>query len=229
MGRSGEPSAARPSPFELRDAVRRELAATERAIREHRYLEALEAGDIEAESLAAFAGEQYSILSSDRRSFAHLAARFPEGPSGDFFLAMAAGESKALAHLAAFAAALGLDEKRLRAYEPKPASQAYTAFVAWLALNGSRSDVALAFLVNLAAWGANCARMAAALRSRYGLDEAAVALFEFFVPPEGFEERALAVAEAGLGAGDSPERARRSARLLQAYELMYRDALAEGL
>jgi len=47
--------------------------------------------------------------------------------------------------------------------------------------------------------------------------------------PPGFEERAVAVADAGLAAGDSPARARRAARLLQAYELMYWDTLGGQL
>jgi hypothetical protein len=98
--------------------------------------------------------------------------------------------------------------------------------VSWLALNGSATDAAVAFLANLAAWGANCGRAAAALRSEYGADDTAVAFFEFFATPApGFEERALAVIEAGLRAGDSPARSRTAAMLLQAYELMFWDTM----
>ncbi len=87
----------------------------------------------------------------------------------------------------------------------------------------------LAFLANLAAWATNCGRVAPALRDRYSAEEDAVAFFDFFVtPPPGFEERALAVVDEGLRAGDSPRRARRAARLLQAYELLFWDTLAEG-
>jgi hypothetical protein len=39
----------------------------------------------------------------------------------------------------------------------------------------------------------------------------------------------LAVLDEGLGAGDSPTRAGRAARLLQAYELLFWDTLAEGI
>ena len=102
--------------------------------------------------------------------------------------------------------------------------------VAWLALNGSRADVALAFLANLAVWGENCAAVAAALRDAYGADDAAVAFFDFFAnPPAHFEARALAVLSEGLVAGDSPKLARRASRLLQAYELSFWDALAQWL
>ena len=182
------------------------------------------------ERLGEFAGEQYAILSSDRRSFAALAARFPQPPPGDLFLALAAGEGQALGHLVEFAGALGLDEDALRAHEPDARAQAYPAFVAWLALNGSSGDRALALLANLAAWGANCAHMAQALRDRYELDDQAVVFFDFFAqPPADFEQRTLAVLDAGLRAGDSPPRALRAARLLQAYELLFWDALADGI
>jgi hypothetical protein len=103
------------------------------------------------------------VLSSDRRSFVQLAARYPHDPARAFFVAMAGGEGEALGRLASFSAALDLTAADVAAYEPRPGCQSYPAFVAWLALNGTRLDVTLAFLVNLDAWGANCARMRQAL------------------------------------------------------------------
>ncbi len=50
------------------------------------------------------------IVASDRRSFEHLALRFPEEPAGSFFREMAAGEAEALRLLAGFARAVGLGE-----------------------------------------------------------------------------------------------------------------------
>ncbi len=131
----------------------------------------------------------------------------------------AAGETEALRLLEPFAAAVGLGNN----YEPLPGCQAYPAYVAWLALNGSPADVALAFLANLQSWGRSCARMRDALRSVYGAD--AIAFFEFFAEsPAGFEERALALIVTG-----EPTSARRAARLLQPYELLYWDPLVDGL
>ena len=209
------------SSGELLEQLHRELVDVEQAIRTHRYLDA---PPPEA-SLRAFAGEQYTILASDRRSFAYLAARFPEPPAGDFFLGLAQGEGQAIARLLALAASLGIDQRGLQEYEPQPGCQAYTAFVSWLALNGSRADLALAFVANLGAWGNNCRRLADAVAVRHD-----TSFFEFFAEPApGFEQQALAVADQGLAAGDSPERARRAARLLQAYELMFWDALADAL
>jgi thiaminase len=210
--------------------LQRELSEVEEQIRSHRFLAALDDGHVPRERLAALAGEQNAIISSDRRSFALLASRFPEPAAGDLFLSLAEGEGRALELLRAFASTVGADEKALRAHEPAPGAQAYPAFVAWLALNGSRSDVSLALLANLAAWGANCGRVAEALRARYGLEEEAVAFFTFFAEPSpDSEQRLLAVLDDGLGVGDSSVSARRAARLLQAYELLFWDTLAEGI
>jgi thiaminase len=215
---------------ELLAEVEQELEVVEREIRSHRFIELIGAGDVPKERLGDLAGEQVTVIRSDRRSFAYLASRFPDAPAGDFFLGMSEGEGEALRRLLEYAAWAGLDEEALAAYEPNPGAQSYPTFVAWLALNGSRSDVVLAFLANLAAWGENCGRIAEALRSRYGAGDDDVAFFDFFAsPPPDFEERALAVLDAGLEAGDSPLLARRATRLLQAYELRFWDAVAEGL
>jgi TENA/THI-4/PQQC family len=212
---------------QLLDQARADLTGVERSIREHPFLAALESGQAPRSALEALAGEQDRILGSDRRSFAQLAARFPGAPAGDFFLGMAQGEGQALGLLDGYIAWLGIDEEWLRAYEPDPRAQAYPAYVSWLALNGSASAVALAFLANLAAWGHNCGAVAGALRDAYGAGDEAVAFFEFFAtPPPDFEAGTLAVVQAGLDAGDDPAEARHAARLLQAYELLFWDALA---
>ncbi len=209
-----EPTRARA----LLDRLRPELDAVERRVREHPFIAAVEDGRIAGTAMQAFCVEQSSIIASDRRSFEHLGARFPEPPGGTFFRELAEGESKALSLLDGFAASVG---ERAEGYEPKPGCQAYPAFVAWLALNGGRADVALAFLVNLDAWGDACRRIASALGGRYD-----VAFFEFFASPApDFGRRALAVAEQGLEAGEPADRVRRSARLLQAYELLFWDTL----
>jgi hypothetical protein len=141
------------------------------------------------------------------------------------FLALTQGEGQALEHLRALVSSRGIDERWLEAYQPLPGCQAYTAFVAWLALGGSRADLAIAFLANLDAWGRNCERLAELLAGRCD-----TSFFEFFAePPPGVEEQALAVADQGLESGDTPEGARRAARLVQAYELLFWDTLADEI
>lgn len=218
------------SAGELVAQTRSELADVAEAIRSHRFLELLRSRDVPRERLASLAGAQHMIVSSDRRSFAVLAGRFPGGQAGEFFLGLAEGEGVALRKLRGLSGWLGLTDAQVDGYEPQPGTQAYPAFVAWLALNGSRADVVLAFLTNLAVWGENCGAVAAALRDTYGADDDAVAFFDFFanLPPD-FESQALAVLDEGLAAGDSPALARRASRLLQACELAFWDALAEWL
>jgi thiaminase len=215
---------------ELVDQTRQALRPIGETISGHRFLDLLDARAVPEDRLRALVAEQHAIISSDRRSFAHLAGRFPAGEAGEFFLDMAAGEGTALGLLVGTAGWLGIDDEWCETYEPTPQAQSYPAYVAWLALNGSRADVALAFVANLAAWGANCGRVAASIRASYGAGDDAVAFFEYFAnPPADFEERALAVIDQGLAAGDSPRSAQRAARLLQAYELSFWDVLAEGL
>jgi hypothetical protein len=204
---------------ELLTLVRAELAPVARSLAEHRYLVEVESGRVPVESLRIFAGEQRAIIASDRTSFEHLLRRFPEPLAAGFFRRLAAGEAEALRLLERFAAAVGLGLE----YEPLAGCQAYSGYVAWLALNGTPADVALAFLANLETWGRSCARMRDALRPEYGDD--AVAFFDFFArAPQGFEEHALELVATG-----ELSSARRSARLLQAYELLYWDTLADGL
>ncbi len=213
--------------LDLLERIRRELAPAEG---ENRLVPLVASGRLPRERLAALAGEEYHIIRSDRRSFLLLAARFPEPPAVEFFTGLALGETLALAKLEAFASALDMDEGDLRAHEPRPGCQAYAAYVAWLSLNGSQGDVALALIANFAAWGSYCGAVAAALRSQYGFDDEACAFFDFFATPvPEIEQQALAVAEASVDAGTPPEGARRHARLIQAYELMFWNTLAEGI
>src|ERR1700736_5130522 len=157
----------------------------------NRFVDLLEAGRVPRERLTWLAGEQFRIVGSDQRGFALLAARFPEPPAGEMFLSLAQGELHALRLLSDFAAALGWDEQDLRAYEPRPLAQAYPAYLAWSALFGTCSGVALAMLANLQEWGGYCGRVAEALLTRYGLAEQAVGFFRFFaVPDPGFAGQA---------------------------------------
>jgi thiaminase len=213
---------------DLLEMVRRELAPTEGV---NRFVQLVSEGRLPVERLAAVAGEEYWIGESDRRSFLYLAARFPEAPAVDFFLGLAAVENPARIQLLRYAAALGLGEQDLQAYEQKPGCQAYASHVAWLALNGSQSDVSLALVANFAAWGSYCGAVAQGLRRHYGLKDEDVEFFEFFATPAPeIEQLASAVAQHSLGAtGGLPDSTRRHARLVQAYELMFWNTLAEGV
>jgi TENA/THI-4/PQQC family len=213
---------------QLVEQIRADLKPLDDRIVQHPYLEALEAGKVARTALRAFAGQQYHILSSDLRSLALLVSRHGALPSRPFLLKLLQGEAAALDSLPAFAAALDLSPADLEAAEPQPAGHAYCAFVAWLALYGSDAELAAAFLVNFAAWGANCGRLSRALQARYGLARSDVAFFDLFANLPPFEAEALAVIQDGLDRGIPAARIRRAARLLQGYELMFWDAMAEA-
>jgi hypothetical protein len=207
--------------------VRQEVSAS---AGQNRFVDLLEAGGVPRDRLTWLAGEQFRIVGSDQRSFAVLAARFPDPPAGEMFLSLAQGELHALRLLADFTAALGWGERDLRAYDPRPLAQAYPAYLAWSALFGTCSGVALAMLANLEEWGGYCGRVAEALVTRYDMSERAVGFFRFFAAPApGFTEQATSVLTAGLAAGEDPREAVRAALALHAYEIAFWDALAAGL
>jgi hypothetical protein len=96
--------------------------------------------------------------------------------------------------------------------------------MAWLGVYGSAGQTAAAFALNFDAWGANCGRMGAGLRERYGLSAGDLAFFESFAnPPADLAERAAEIVDQDLARGIPPQRIKQSARLLQGYELMFWD------
>jgi hypothetical protein len=196
----------------------------------NRLLPLIARGAARRSTLAALAHEQRHVIAADRRAFLHLAERPDAGPeSAAFFALLAEGEALAQDRLGAYAAACGADEARAAAYEPLADCQAYPAYVAWLALNGSPADVVLALSVNFATWGGYCATIAEALRRHYGFDDEAFGFFDFFAAPAPELERtALTAVQAGLDAGRIGEtEVLRYGRLLQSYEAKFWHALWE--
>lgn len=182
------------------------------------------------DTLAALALEQRWVIAADRRSFQYLAERAAEVPeTAAWFTALAEGEALAGERLEAFAAACGVTEERAVAYDPLPGCQAYPAYVAWLALNGSPAEVVVALHANFAAWGGYCATFADALRRHYGLGDEACAFFDFFAQPSpALERQATAAVQAALDAGRLSERlVQRYGRLLRSYEAMFWHTLWE--
>ncbi|MCO1575715.1 transcriptional regulator [Crossiella sp. SN42] len=193
---------------------------------ENRLVPRIAAGQAPRSVLAALAGEQYRVISSDWRSLLHLAARAEAPAAKQYFSTLAAGEGIALERVVQFAAAAGLDEAALKAYQPLPGCQAYPAYQAWLALNGDITAVILALNVNFGAWGEYCGTVSAALAEHYGFDETGRGFFDFFAAPAPqLLELAMEAVQAGLDAGESTAAAHGYGRLLQAYELSFWNTL----
>lgn len=221
-------NAARHDAQQLVAQIRADLAGVENEIRNVPFVASVEAGTASLEQIAAVAAEEYGINISDWSSFAQMDARFQDPESRKFFGGIAAGEEIAFGLLLDFAAAVGLDEEDLLAYEPRPKGQTYPSRVAWIASNSGRAAAGASFLVNFAVFGENMARIRDALLDVYHFTPAEIAFFSFFAEDiPGFEDNALNVIAAGLRRGECPREARRSARLLQAYELDFWQAASD--
>jgi pyrroloquinoline quinone (PQQ) biosynthesis protein C len=218
---------------DLMTGVRRDLEPLSARIRSHPYVSAVVEGRLPRASLRLFAGEQYHIIKNDVRSFATLLSRQDDAEVRRFLAGSVDFECGAFDAIFPFAAAVGMDEAELEAYEPLPGAHAYTAFLALTAVHGNAADMAGAFIVDLEGWGANCGAISRALRERYAFAAAEVAFFDHFAAADPtFEARSLAVMDRVLAAGaDAAAAARsvhRTARLMMSYELMYWDTLLEA-
>jgi pyrroloquinoline quinone (PQQ) biosynthesis protein C len=213
---------------ELIDTIRTELKPLHQKIISHRYVAAVENGKLSRESLAMFAIQQHHIVTSDLRSIALLLARHGNLPSRPYLLNVLQGENNAFEALTTFAQALGIRKEALAGSEPIPAAFAYSAFLAWLAIYGSDAEMGSALSLNFAAWGTNCGRMSAALKSRYGLESDGVAFFDLFANLPADSDTTVAVIHGGLDRGVPAAAIARAARMLQGYELMYWDGIAEA-
>jgi pyrroloquinoline quinone (PQQ) biosynthesis protein C len=213
---------------ELIDTIRTELKPLHHKIISHRYVAAVENGKLSRESLAMFAIQQYHIIASDLRSIALLLARHGNLPSRPYLLNVLQGENNAFEAVTTFAQALGISNEALAGSEPVPSAFAYSTFLAWLAMYGSDAEMAGALSLNFAAWGTNCATMSAALKSRYGLGADAVAFFDLFANFPVDSDTTVAVIQRGLDRGVPAAAIARAARMLQGYELMYWDGMAEA-
>jgi thiaminase len=214
----------------LVEETRQELQEVEARIRRHPYLDAVGAKAVSRDELRRFAGQQFHIIASDLRAMALVITKADSAETREFFWGGIQAERAALEALEAFAGALGMPAGELEGAEPIPGAFAYSAYVAWLALFGSCAEFAAAFLVNLEAWGSNCARMSQALKDRYRMKDKDVSFFTLFSDlPPGFQERALRVIQEGLDRGVGTKKIKRAAQMLQGYELLYWDTLYEAL
>ncbi|MGH3842918.1 MAG: transcriptional regulator [Pseudonocardiaceae bacterium] len=196
---------------------------------ENRLVPLVASGQAPRSVFATLAAEEIRIVRSDWRSLLTIAARCTERNSRELFAGLAAGEGLALGKLDSLARASGLDEAALHAYQPKAGCQAYPAYVAWLCLFGEPADVVVALIANFAAWGDYCATIAGAMREHYGFDDEACGFFDFFATPvPEVAEQAVAALQAGIDGGRQTDEAFTYGRLLQSFELMFWNTIADS-
>jgi hypothetical protein len=134
-----------------------------------------------------------------------------------------------LDRLRVFAAAVGSGDQEPARYRPQAGCQGYPSYLCGLASHADPVDVVLAVAANFAAWGGYCARIAAALRAHHGLTDERCGFFDFFATPAPeLTEAAERAIDEGRADVDL-ERALEYGRLLQDYELMFWNTLADGV
>jgi hypothetical protein len=212
----------------LRD-VQTALRDVDEQMRSHPYPALVSAKRPSIESLQSFPGHQYHILCSDIRSFSTLVSRFGNSVSRDFFIELLECERDNLDRLVVMGSRFDMSEDDLSNYEVTPKGFACATFLAHEALYAPAAEIALGFLVNVAAWGHNCARTSAALRDGYGFDADDTEFLDTCADMPFFEIPALRIIQEGLDSGDSPKLMRRGARLFQAYAKMFWDAMADAI
>jgi len=202
--------------------VREYLAPLNERILRHRYILEAEAGRLTREQIKAFALNQYYIISYDIRSLSLMLARSVTAEEAGFFKNVLDGDMAGLNQLVKLAGSLGVSRKELESGNVKPEAVAYTHYLAALAGFAQPGEQAMALIVNLPVWGANCVRLAAALRNRYHITETGF-LDIFASPLEEAERSAEAVMESYLPRRKEPMK--QAATLVQAYELMFWDGI----
>lgn len=214
---------------ELVQQTKHQLSEVESALRVHPYPTAVHAGELPVEGLLAFVGHQYHLAHSDIQSAALLVNHFGDQPVSKFFNELLEGEFAGLAGILVMADKLGLSKADLQSYEPMAEGFAYGTYVNFLASHGSAAEVLCGFLLNLPAWGYNCGRMGQGLREHYGWSKVETTFLDGFAELPSFENEAIPVIQEGLDRGESPLRIKRAARLIQAYEKMFWDAMAASV
>jgi len=214
----------KPRPRDYLEAIRRDLANETSG---NAYLELVAAAAVPRGRLGDFAAEQAQVRASDRRSYLYLAARSNDA-AGALFAEFAEAERHALDLLTIFSTAVG-SSAAPGAGSQRAGCRAYSAFVAWLALNADPADAALALVACRPTWSESLAGVGRALREHpsYRLNDRACAFFDLMAAPDQHsEEQLMGVLQGKIDAGQPPVHATGYARLLASYQSMFWSTLA---
>ncbi len=207
---------------ELLNGVRKELEVINQRIVNHPYILDAERGELSKDKLKTFVKQQYYIVSYDARSLALMVQRSQNSKEANYFSKVMQGDLIALKNLLELAGELGLNISALEEAEILPEAVVYTHYISWLSLYASPGEQAFALVVNLPVWGSGCARLGKALREKYAIKKTAF-LDAFGSLPAWIEEEASDIIKAYLPQFEA--RMRATAKLIQAYELGFWDAI----
>lgn len=206
--------------------IRTDLQELDAKILNHRYLDALEQGQVSELALLSFIGNQYHLTRSNLRAYAQMQQRFADTKFGGYFQESLQFEESAARALLLMAQQQQMTTKSLENFDIDPDALSYGYYVSWLADNASLAEILTAFAVNYPVWGANCQRMSRALRQIYGFSASQTRFLDLFSEASENETMILEAISSELSAPMSEERITRSVRLIQAYELRFWEAMA---
>ncbi|MCG2881065.1 MAG: TenA family transcriptional regulator [Vulcanisaeta sp.] len=202
--------------------VRRELEPLNNQILNHPLIREAEDGKLGMNTIRAFVINQWYIINHDLRSLAIGLSRSRTVEELEFFKTLLDGDYVALHELMKLMRELGIEVKDPVTLEVMPEAIQYTHYLSWLANYAATREFALVITVNVPVWGSNVTRLGNALRSRYGIRE--VGFFDVFKGPyTELEDSAVRIA--GDLDGESAVRVMNMARIIQAYEKAFWDAV----
>jgi thiaminase len=202
----------------LLKSIREWLAPLNEKILTHPYVTGVENSKLNLDQIKAFVFNQYYIVSYDIKSLGLMLSRSLTRQDTEFFKNVLNGDIEGLDLLIKLGNSLDLSAEQLEQYSVIPEAVAYTHYMATLASFALPGEQAMALIVNLPVWGANCGKLSKALRTNYGIRE--TGFFDIFTSPmEGAEREAIEVMERYLSEG--ARHMKRAAMLIQAYELMF--------
>ena len=208
---------------EIIEEAKDKLAATADKIRGHQAAAAIEAGKADRSGLQFFCGNQYQMWKPNAEARSVAMFRFADHPYHSVFLTPPEVEEGAARAFAALGRCVGLTDPDR--FEPSAEAFGYAAYKAWLICYGTAAEIACARALNLAAWGHNCSMMSRGLRAHYGLAPGDTVFLDGFAALPSLEDSAAEIIDHDLKQGVEPRQILRAARMMQAYELMFWDAL----
>jgi len=208
------------SGLKILSEIRENLKKLNEEILNHPYIRDAEAGTLNRDKVISFVTNQAYIVYHDARNLAIMLSKVRYSDEVEFFKTVLDGDLSALKELDKLCTELDAECWSFRKVNPAAAS--YTHYLAWLALYANPGESALALTINLPVWGSNVRRLLNAFRSKYGLRN--LGFLELFARDYSFLEK-LAAPIIERYYVVSKERYYVIARMIQAYEKMFWDAI----
>lgn len=204
------------TPLEFIEKLRHELKDINDKILKHPFITEAVQGNLSLDKIKLFVENQFYIASNDSKALAIMYSR-AEYPDNEFFLKLLVSHQKALERLRDLINYFKID---LREIKVNARIVSYTHFFFNLAFLGSLQEQIVAILINFPIFIEAINKLGKALKENYQIQE--VSFFQEAKWDRELEYLALKILEKY---NLQDEKIKRTARLIQEYELEYWDSL----